>query len=76
MLQEVGHIKNTVAFIFRHIQCLHSMYSEVAWVLLSSGTQVQPQIIVHPDYLPDYFSVSYDFDFTSDSYAAYTLKYK
>ena len=23
MLQETGHIKNTVAMIFRHIQCLH-----------------------------------------------------
>ena len=35
------------------------MYAEVAWVLVSSGTQVQPQIILDPDYLPDYFSVSY-----------------
>ena len=24
------------------------MYSEVAWVLVSSGTQVQPQIILEP----------------------------
>ena len=40
---------------FRHIQCLHLMYAEVAWVLVSSGTQVQPQIIIDPDYLPDYF---------------------
>ena len=38
------------------------MNSEVAWVLVSSGTQVQPQIICDPDYLPDYFSVSYDYD--------------
>ena len=30
------------------------MNSEVAWVLVSSGTQVQPQIIIDPDYLPDY----------------------
>ena len=30
------------------------MYAEVAWVLASSGTQVQPQIILDPDYLPDY----------------------
>ena len=36
------------------------MTSEVAWVLVSSGTQVQPQIILDPDYLPDYLSVSYD----------------
>ena len=27
------------------------MTSEVAWVLVSSGTQVQPQIILDPDYL-------------------------
>ena len=32
------------------------MTSEVAWVLVSSGTQVQPQIILDPDYL----SFSYD----------------
>ena len=37
------------------------MYAEVAWVLVSSGTQVQPQIILNPDYLPDYPSVSYDY---------------
>ena len=46
---------------FQHIQCLHLMYAEVAWVLVSSGTQVQPQIIPDPDYLPDYLSVSYDY---------------
>ena len=44
-----------------HIQCLHLMYAEVAWVLVSSGTQVQPQIILDPDYLPDYPSVSYNY---------------
>ena len=37
------------------------MNSEVAWVLVSSGTQVQPQIILDPEYLPDYLSVSYDY---------------
>ena len=37
------------------------MFSEVAWVLVSSGTQVQPQIILDPDYLPDYLSVSNDY---------------
>ena len=61
MLQEAGHIKNTVVFIFQHIQCLHLMNSEVAWVLVSSGTQVQPQIILDLDYLPDYLSDSYDY---------------
>ena len=37
------------------------MYSEVAWILVSSGTQIQPQVILDPAYLPDYFSVSYDY---------------
>ena len=62
MLQEAGHIKNRVAFvsIFWHIQCLHLMYSEVAWVLVSLRTQVQQQIILNPDYLPYYLSVCYD----------------
>ena len=41
---------------FRHIQCLHLMYAEVAWVLVSSRTQVQPQVTFDPDYLPDYLS--------------------
>ena len=37
------------------------IYPEVASVLVSSGIQVQPQIILDPDYLPDYISVSYDY---------------
>ena len=52
--QEADHIKNTVVLIFRHVQCLHLMNFEVAWVLVSSGTQVQLQIILDPDYLSDY----------------------
>ena len=36
----------------------------VAWVLVSSEAQVQPQITLEPDYLPDYISVSYDYDVT------------
>ena len=36
------------------------MYSELVWVLVSLGTQVQPQIILKSDYLTDYFSISYD----------------
>ena len=36
---------------FRHIQSLHLMYVEVAWVLVSLGTQVQPHVILDPDYL-------------------------
>ena len=37
------------------------MYADVAWVLVSLGTQVQPQIMLDPEYLPDYISVSYDY---------------
>ena len=40
------------------------MYSEVAWVLVSSGTQVRPQIILEPGYLPHYLFVSYHYDLT------------
>ena len=35
----------------------HSMFTSD----VSSGTQVQPQVILDPDYLPDYLSVSYDY---------------
>ena len=41
------------------------MYAEVAWVLVSSGTQVEPQVILDPDYLPDYLSLSYDYGNTN-----------
>ena len=37
------------------------MYSEVAWVLVSLGTQVQPKIILEPDHLLDYLSAFYDY---------------
>ena len=37
------------------------MNSEVTWGKESSGTQVQPQIILDPDYLSDYLSVPYDY---------------
>ena len=63
-----SHVKNTgvlTILTFRHIQYLHLMYAEVAWVLVSSGTQVQPQVILDPDYLLDYLSASYDFDQTN-----------
>ena len=62
MFQEAGHIKNTVVLILRHIQSLHLMNSEVAWVLVSSGSQVQSPIVLDPDYIPDYLSVSYNYD--------------
>ena len=37
------------------------MYAGITWVLVSSGTQVQPQKILDPDYLSDYPFVSYDY---------------
>ena len=42
MLEEAGHIRNEAALILWYMQCLHLMNSKVAWVLKSSGTQVQP----------------------------------
>ena len=60
----MSRINTTVVLtilVFQHIQFLHLMYAEVAWVLVPSGPQVQPQIIPDPDYLPDYLSVSYDY---------------
>ena len=62
-----SHINNTVVLstlTFQYIQYLHLMYTKVAWVLLSSGTQVQPHII--PD--PDYLSVSYDCEWDDSNF--------
>ena len=72
---DAGHIKNTVLLIFRHIQCLDLMNSEVPWVLVSSGTRVQPQIILGPGYLPDYLYLffSYDYGF-SNLYSVYAAR--
>ena len=55
MLQEVGQIDNTVLLIFWYSQYLDVMYSEVARVQVSLGTQVQPQIKIKPDYLQAIF---------------------
>ena len=49
------------------MQYLHLMYDKVAWLLVSSGTQVQSQTILDPDYLPDYLSVSYDYGYTKQN---------
>ena len=59
--KKLAKYKVLTILTFRHIQCLHLMYAEVAWVLVSSGNQVQPQIILDPDYFKDYLSVSYDY---------------
>ena len=63
MLEEAGHIRNTIASILRHIQCLHLMHSEGSWVLASSGNASSVQLILDPDYLPYYLFVSDDYDF-------------
>ena len=44
------------------------MYAEAAWILVSSGTHVQPQMILDPDYLPDYLSVSYKYGVIQSPY--------
>ena len=66
MLQEAGQIQRIQLFwpfwLSQYIQCLHLMYAEVAWVLVSSGTQVPLQIILDPDCLRDDLSISYDYD--------------
>ena len=41
MFQKDDQTKNTVVLIFPHIQCFYLMYSEVAWVLVLSGNQVE-----------------------------------
>ena len=61
VLQEAGHIKNVVAIIFPQILDLHLMNSDVDWGLVSSRTQVQPQIIFDTDDFLDYLLVSYDY---------------
>ena len=53
MFQEAGHIKNRVAL-------MNLVNSKVAWVLVPSGNQVQPQITLDLGYLLDYLSASYD----------------
>ena len=63
-----SHINNTVVLTilaFWKIQCLHLMYTEVAWVLVSPRTQVQQEIMLDPDYLPDCPSISYDYVYTN-----------
>ena len=67
MLQEVDHVNNTVVLIFQYFQCLRLIYFEVICELVSLGTQVQPQIILEPDYLPDYLSVSDDYGLIKSS---------
>ena len=51
------------------------MNSGEAWVLLSSGSQVQPQIMLDPDYPPDYLSVSYDYDSTDHDEKLQDMKF-
>ena len=73
-LQEARHMKNRVVLIFHHIQCLYLMNSEVSWVLVFLGTQVQTQIILGPDYLSDYVSVSYEYGLYNLSLTVFFVK--
>ena len=61
VLQEADHTKNTDVSVFTHIQRVHLMYSEVAWVQVPSTTQFQTQIVLDADYFPDYFSISFGY---------------
>ena len=64
VLQEAGHVKNKVVLHLCLLDALfyiYLMHSEVAWILVSSGTQVQPQIVIDPGHFADYLSVSYDY---------------
>ena len=56
MFQKGDHIKYTVVLIFLRIHHLHLMYSEVAWILLFLGTQVQSEILLDPNKLPSRLS--------------------
>ena len=42
------------------------MYAEIAWVLVFLGTKVETQVMLDPDYLPDYLSVSYHYGFSEN----------
>ena len=55
--------KGYSCFDFAAYSVFTFVYTDVAWVLLSSQTQVQTQLILNRDYLPDNLSVSYDYDF-------------
>ena len=57
MLQEAGHISNTIVLVFRHIQCLHLMIFWVDWEQVFSRTEVLREILLNPGYLPDYLFV-------------------
>ena len=71
-------MKNTVLstiLTFGHIQCLHLIYVEIGWVLVSSVTQVQPKAILDPDYLPDYLFVSYEYDFPREVFIKFSCTF-
>ena len=49
----------------------------VSWdKLVSSGTQVKLQIILNPEYLPDYLSVSYDYYIFEHASLRYGISWK
>ena len=59
VLQEADHTKNNDVLVFKNIKLEHLMYSKVAWAQVPSRIQVQRQIILDPEHLPGYLSISY-----------------
>ena len=57
---------NNKVIILHQFQCLNLMYAKE-----SSGTQMQPQIILKSSYIPGYLSVYYDY---SSKYKTRLLK--
>ena len=49
MVQHADYRKNKIVLISPYIQCLYLMDSEVACVLISSQTQVRPQMMLDSD---------------------------
>ena len=58
------------------MQCLHLTYAEITWELVSSVTHVQLQIILDPEYLPDYLSVSSDYDIREHASLRYVFSWR
>ena len=51
------------------------MYSEVAWALVFSINQVQPQIILEPDHILQYLCISYDYVYSHKNNIKTTLMF-
>ena len=65
------NVNNTVALTFPDIQCLHLMFPEVAWALVSSKSQIQLQIMLNSFYSHDYISISYEYAMSNETKQKY-----